>query len=316
MYSGQGSQYYQMGRELFEKNKIFKHYMQQGDKLIHEMIGQSILEHLYNPQKLKSEPFSRLLFTHPTIFIFEYALTQVLLENKIEPNFVLGTSIGEITAGHIANILDLQTSLEITVKQAQIIEEQCQKGAMIAILADQSLYQTKSYLNQRSELAGVNFPTHFVISGEKENIQYITEQLKSEKIAFQLLPIEYAFHSRLMDSAKNSFITWAQRITLNKPIYHLISSAYGKLIEFKKEHVWDCIRLPIIFEETIQKIENQHSAIYIDVGGSGTLATFVKYNIGNNSSSKYLPLITPFGNDENNLANAFKLLSEVDELKI
>ncbi len=307
MYSGQGSHYYQMGKMLFTQNKVFNHYLQSADQLFKEMTGTSVIEHLYSDDKTKSEPFLDLSFSHPSIFMVEYALTQVLLENNIRPSFILGSSIGEIAAGVIAGMLSFAEGLKTIVQQANIMKGHSQEGAMLAILAKPELYQSQSYLNQNSELAGINFPEHFVVSGKKDSVNEIILKLKQDQIAFQLLPVAYPFHSSLIDSAQNLFLDSVQSFNFNPPQLPLISCVQGEIIDsFQPNHLWEMIRMPILFQQTIKKSELRGPALYVDLGPSGTLATFVKYNLEANSKSSFRAIMTPFGNDEKNLESCLE----------
>src|SRR5688572_9620134 len=108
MFSGQGSHYYQMGRELFEQQPIFRHWMQLADSIYQELTGLSIIHELYENGHKKSEPFVRTLLTHPAIFSIEYALGQIILEQGIIPDYVLGTSLGEFAAAVFAGVMTFE----------------------------------------------------------------------------------------------------------------------------------------------------------------------------------------------------------------
>jgi len=90
MFSGQGSQYYQMGKELFILHSTFRKWMLKMDDFVQAQIGTSIIDKIYNEKRGREEQFVRTLWIHPTIFMVEYALTQVLLEEGIKPDYVWG----------------------------------------------------------------------------------------------------------------------------------------------------------------------------------------------------------------------------------
>lgn len=310
MYSGQGSHYYQMGKYLFEQNKIFRHYMQYADKKFIELTGTSVLKNLYDPIKPKSEAFLDLALTHPAIFMVEYALTQVLLENNIYPDFTLGASMGEFAAAVCSHALDFETALQaINVQAKAVIKNSITKGGMLAILTDPHLYQKEAYLFEHSQLAAVNFSTHFVISGKLEELTRITKLLKEKDIASQLLPVSYGFHSTLIDAAETDFLENLSIANSLPMLIPLISCTNVTLLtSLTKQHLWDVIRKPILFQATIEYLEAKQPALYIDVGPSGTLGTFIKYNLGTHSLSKYISLLTPFSEDLNKLTAALKFI--------
>lgn len=291
MYSGQGSQYYQMGKLLFDQNKLFRKYFEETDLAS----GLSIIKNLYDENNKKSLPFLDLAFSHPAIFIIEYAMSQVLLDNNIKPDKVLGTSVGEFAAAVQAGILTFQDALELVIHQAKCIKD-IPEGGMIAILEDVDLFESKAYLKELSQLAGINFQKNFVIAAEKQNIKKIEESLRRDKLTFHILPVKYPFHSSYIDPAKNIFLSKECSLSqANIPLVSCVDSS--SLYSLTPQHFWDIVRLPIQFQKTIQKLEAESSAIYIDLGPSGTLATSVKYNLQPDSNSKFFPILTPFGND-------------------
>src|SRR3954471_5340073 len=97
MFSGQGSQYYQMGKELYEKNAQFKHWMDHCDEIVSPLIQTSLIEVLYRG-KGKSESFDNILYTNPALLCVEYSLFKVLNSMGVQPDFLLGYSLGEIIA--------------------------------------------------------------------------------------------------------------------------------------------------------------------------------------------------------------------------
>lgn len=299
MFSGQGSQYFHMGEELFRHNPTFKHFFEIADKAS----NLSIAKRVFDDQNKKSEPFTDLLISHPAIFILEYALAQTLIENKIQPNAVLGTSVGEIAAAVIAEIISFDDALNCVIQQANLIVKHCKEGSMLAVLHDPVLFEREAYLHEHSQLSGINFPTHFVVSGLKEKIAQIDNQLRQNQIATQLLPVSYAFHSTLIEEAKEPFLKFSETLQLNKPNIPFFSCADAtQLACITSSHFWEVVLKPIYFQKTIKQLESHQPAIYIDVGPSGTLATFVKYNLNEVSQSKYLPILTPYGSGEKNLS--------------
>lgn len=311
MYSGQGSQYYQMGQDLFSKNTIFRASISKADQMHQDMTGFSVLDELYNEQNNKSKIFSETKFTHPAIYMFEYALTQVLLENNIHPDIVLGSSLGELAAATISSAFDFETGLKAVIAQANALE-QCKAGSMLAILSDPSLYQRESYLNKYSELAAVNFSNHFVVSGTLENLQNIVTELNQSNIVSQILPVSQAFHSENIENAKQPFLNAIEPLMLNKAKIPIVSCKNANYItELSKEHFWDVVRYPILFQKTIQLLESQGTFNYLDLGPSGTLATFVKYNLSPNSQSKPITLLSPYGQDVKNLDAVLKLFEKI-----
>ncbi len=230
-------------------------------------------------------------------------------ENNIQPDFVLGASVGEFAAATAAGVIAFEDALYAVTKQAQLLEQDCEPGSMLAVVHDTHLYQAEAYLHDFSELAAINFPSHFVVSGSVANIQKIKNQLVEKNITQLLLPVSHAFHSSLIDNAKTDFLSAIQKISLKNSRVNYISCVHANTFTaFTQDYFWEIIRAQIQFQQAIQNLEQQSAALYIDLGPSGTLATFVKYNLSSTSQSKVLPILTMFGQDKKNLEN---VLSEI-----
>lgn len=310
MFSGQGTQYYHMGRELFENNSVFHHWMCQGNTMAKELLGMSIIDHIYANHFKKSDPFQETLLTHPSIFLIEYALAQTLFALNIKPDYVFGISVGEFASVAIANVLPFDDVLYAAIKQAKVLHANCQLGSMIAIFHDPALFNKSSIIHENSTLVGIPFNTQFVISTKKDAITQIEQFLLERAIAFQTLPVSIAFHSNLIDHAKSIFMQYLQSFQFKIPQISFISGSKARILRMiPNDYLWEVIREPIDIQNNVKRLEeNIGNIAYIDCGPSGTMAAFVKYNLPSQSQSTIFPLLTPFGRDLNNLE---KLQSEI-----
>lgn len=309
MYSGQGSQYYQMGLSFYNENALFRESMLAADQVCRDYLSLSVIENLYSPNAKKSDPLQNILLTHPAILMVEYAMTQVLLENHIQPTKVLGTSMGEFAASTTANVIDFESALQMVIKQAQAFHAYSEQGGMIAILHEQNLYDNEKFLHDYSSLAARNFPTHFVISAKQENLVMIADTLKKKNITYQILPVMQAFHSPWIENVKEQIINVKLDITLQNATLPYISCVNAdRKQQFSFEYYWDIVREPIQFQKAIEFLETQSPAYYLDLGPSGTLATFVKYNLQPQSISQFAAIMNPYGSDSKNLAAIIEAL--------
>lgn len=296
MFSGQGSHYYQMGRDLFDKQQVFRYWVQSADEIFQALTGLSFINELYHKSYQKCYPFTRTLFTHPAIFSIEYALGQLLYSQGMKPDYVLGASLGEFTAAVFAKIISFETALSSIIKQAQIIEDNCLPGQMLAILQSAYLYKIDSFIQKQSELAATNFDSHFVVSGEPDRLTRLATYLDCQKIVSQKLMVAHGFHSSCIDTAAVPYAQFAGHQSFSIPNISFISCTHAELlINIHPLHFWDAIRLPIQFQRTIQMLESKNNYFYFDLGPSGTLANFIKYNLTAHSSSETTALMTMSG---------------------
>lgn len=302
LFSGQGSQYYHMAKELFAQHPVFRKWMLRLDGITYEVLGKSVLEQLYNKKKQIHERFDRTLYTHPAIFMVEYALAQVLSESGIHPDYVLGASMGEFASAAVAGIMGVEEIFEALLKQAELFESHCPEGGMLAIIHDSTLYSATPLIYENVELASVNFDSHFVVSGRNNKLKSIESFLKEKGIIYQELPVSYGFHSSLIDPAATFYTDFLEKYSCQKPQIPLVSGLNGKILtRLPKDYFWSIARKPVQFPKAIQALEKTQCCIYLDLGPGGTLANFTKRNLDNDSHSESHAMITPFNQELKNL---------------
>lgn len=301
MFSGQGSQYFHMGQELFEKNNSFRDWMIKLDDIVRRSSGKSVIETLYFGVDEKGDPFDRTLLTHPAIFMVEYSLAQTLIHVGIRPDIVLGVSVGSFAAATVAGFVEAEDALIAVMQQAVALEEYCEPGGMIAVLADPALF-AEDFFRGCSELAAINFSSHFVVSARRAGLMEIEAVLRKHNISYQRLPVSFPFHSQWIDKAKAPFESFMRSIRYKQNQLPLVCCDQAVLLSsLPTNYFWNVVRQPIRFRETAERLERQGARRYIDVGPAGTLATFLKYGIPATTKSVVHAILTPYGRDQKNL---------------
>jgi acyl transferase domain-containing protein len=300
-----------MGRELYETNIIFQHWLSKINHIIQQNAGINILEEIYNPAIHKSTVFDKLSYTHLAIFMVEYSLARVCIENGIEPDYVLGASLGEFVSAAITGILSLEEVLECLLIQSALIQSDCRPGSMTAIVHNPELYKQTSVIHDYFELAAINYSSHFIISGNHhDELVTVEAYLKSEGIVFQTLPVRYGFHSANIEPIAKEYKEKLSNLTFNNPQIPFISCvSAGSIDDINSEHFWNVLRQPIDFQKTIQRLEADNQFLYIDLGPSGTLGNFVKRNLASGSESNVYTILTPFGQDARKLKKVIESLN-------
>lgn len=181
MFSGQGSQYNKMGLELYDANPVFRQTMDLLDGSFRELTGKSVVEELYHNTKRKGSRFDDIFYTHPAVFMVQYALAEALIAAGVRPRHVLGVSLGEYVAMAVAKVLPPERALKLIVQQVELLKLTCTTGAMIAILDNERLYHEHTALNENAELIAVNYDKHFTVACSREQAANIQQFLK-EKI--------------------------------------------------------------------------------------------------------------------------------------
>lgn len=299
MFSGQGSQFSGMGRDLYETEPVFRECMERCDRLARPWINASLTETIYNCDG--SAAFDDTHLTHPAIFAVQWSLARTLLARGHRPDVLVGYSLGEMVAHIVAESISLETGLELLHRHASLMESATPEGGMLAILGKAEELKAQWADIPDVWISAWNFETHFVVSGTTHALDQLEGRLEVEKITRQRLPIRRAFHSPLMEPAKTEFQTWIATVRPAAPKFDIVSSATTDR-STGLDGLWTATREPVEFQRTIRRLEAESpdGCAYVDLGPSGTLATFVKY-LRVAPRSAFFPIITPWGGAEKNI---------------
>lgn len=307
MFSGQGSQYFHMGRWLHDNHAPFRACLRELDAFYAASFGTRVLEALFDPQRKASEAFDRTALSHPAIVMIEYALARSLIDEGIEPDLVLGASLGTFTAAAVVGAMSIHDALRATHAHAQAIERDCEPGGMVAVLAPPALFD-EAFLRGASELAAVNFDGHFVVSAPAAACAAIERELVRREIACQRVAVSFAFHSRWIDAGRGGFEQAVRGLALAPCSRPLVCCDLAvPLARLHPGQFWDVTRHPIRFPAAVARLEKDGPCRYLDLGPSGTLATFLRYLLPAGSASTALPVLTPYGQEARNWAQALAL---------
>ena len=309
MFSGQGSQSYHMMDEVFDAEPGFQHWMHQLDEIAEERLEMSILEMIYDPARKRYDPFDRLLYSHPALFMVQYALGRTLMDQGVKPDLLLGASLGEWVALALAEVLSVEDALALVIEQARIFENLAPGGGMLAILDDPGIFHRRPELSGACEMAGINFDRHFIVSGLIEEIMAADKALAKDGISCQPLPVRHGFHAPPIAACEPAFRHMLAGQSFAEPKIPIMSSTLAApLIQVNASYLWSVARQPIRFRDSVLALETQQDSLFMDLGPSGTVATFVKYNLKPSTGSRSLSIGTPFGCDMDVL-KAIKRLS-------
>lgn len=286
-----------MGRELYERDPGFRAVMRHADQIVHAYCGESILATVFAGDKGRHIALDRLLYSHVAIFMVEYALAKTLIDRGVRADMVLGASLGAFAAATVAGCVDMDTALSAVLEQAITLEAHCQAGCMMAVMGERDRFLSLELL-ALCEHGASNFASHSVVALPESNLAAVEAYLRERGLVFQQLPVRFAFHSRWIDEAGTRYQSFLQRLAMRQLELPFVCCATGETLQtFPPNYFWSVVREPILFQQTIQKLESQESYRYIDLSPNGSMATFLKYALAVDSKSEVRSILSSFGGD-------------------
>lgn len=274
MFPGQGSQYPNLGRELYQTEAVFREEMNRCREILKPILNEDIISVLYpeNPQAGDEGRIYETALTQPVIFSVEYALATLLMKWGLKPCRMIGHSVGEYVAACLAGVFSLEDALTLVARRGQLMQEMAE-GAMLSVPLGEA--ELTPWLTSQLSLAAVNGPALCVVSGPQAAIEALEEQLEEKRITSSRLPVSHAFHSAMMEPALPKFREQVRRIQLSALKIPYVSNVSGTWIttgEAMSPDYWvSHLRNPVRFSQGLIKLLETGPNVFIEVGGGRTL---------------------------------------------
>jgi len=280
MFPGQGAQYVQMGKELYETEPRFRQQIDHCCLILKPHLGIDLRSLLYpndTENEAAAEQLKQTHITQPALFVIEYALAQLWISWGISPQAMIGHSIGEYVAACLAGVMSLEDALTLVAMRGRFMQ-QLPSGSMLSIPLPEA--EVKTLLNENLSLAASNAPSSCVVSGNHAAIDVLYEQLIAQGIQCRRLHTSHAFHSQMMTPILEPFIQEVKKVKLNPPQIPFICNVTGTWItaeEATDSHYWaKHLRQTVCFSAGITQLLQEPNRILLEVGPGRTLCTLVK----------------------------------------
>jgi len=285
MFPGQGSQYVEMGWGLYLKEPAFKEDMDRCFEILKPLLGYDIKEIIYpkisvseSSREEMTKKIHQTEIAQPILFMFEYALAKQLMRWEIQPDAMIGHSIGEYTAACVAGVFSLEDALSLVAMRGKLMQ-QLPPGRMVSVPQPQE--KVKSLLTGELSLAAVNSSSLCTVSGPPAAVDSFEKRLNEKGYESRILHTSHAFHSKMMDAILDEFKKEVEKITRHQPHIPFISNLSGQWItgeQAQSPRYWaHHLRKTVLFSRGINELLKEHH-VFLEVGPGKTLSTFVKKN--------------------------------------
>jgi acyl transferase domain-containing protein len=280
LFTGQGAQYVNMARGLYEEEPTFREHVDLCSNLLEDELGFDLRTTLFpDPEDVPqaSERLQETRITQPALFTVEHALARLWMDWGVAPSAMLGHSIGEYVAACLSGVFSLEDALAVVAARGRLMQS-LPAGAMVAVPLSEA--DLGPLLGESLSVGAFNAPSMSVVSGPTEALERFVRECEEREIACRRLRTSHAFHSSMMDPILEPFEELVAQIDLAPPTIPFISNVTGTWItaaEATEPRYWaNHVRSPVRFTEGANELLADPDRVFLEVGPGNTLVSLTR----------------------------------------
>ena len=275
LFPGGGAQYAGMARDLYAARPEFREALDDCSRIYEARTGRPLAECILEGEGTLDQPSIAL----PALFAVEYAMARTWLAWGVEPDAMIGHSLGEYAAACVAGVFSLEDAIDIVMCRGRLFDT-LQPGSMLSVPLPASALTDR--LSADLSIAAINRDDQCVVSGADDAVQALADALSAEGVETRRVHIKVAAHSTLVEPILAEFREQVQRITLHKPQRAFLSNLTGDWIaedqatdpEYWVRH----LRSTVLFADGISRLMEDPERIFLEVGPGQVLSTLARQN--------------------------------------
>jgi acyl transferase domain-containing protein/NAD(P)-dependent dehydrogenase (short-subunit alcohol dehydrogenase family)/acyl carrier protein len=287
LFTGQGSQYLAMGRQLYNASPCVREAFDRCAAALSGHMDRPLLDVMFGSD---AGLIDNTAYAQPALFVLEYALAALWKSWGVVPTAVLGHSVGELAAATVADAMSLEDGLRLVAARGRLMQALPRTGAMAAVFADAAtVTSAMNECRDRVAIAAINGPQHVVISGDADAISAILADLADRGVSHVKLRVSHAFHSPLLDPMLDDLEAAARTVQSRPLSCELISNVTGAPVKgaLSPSYWRQQARQPVQFLAAIRQLPALGIDLALELGPAPTLTGLVERS---DSAGQLIPI--------------------------
>jgi microcystin synthetase protein McyD len=276
LFSGQGAQISGMGKSLYEVEPVFKKAIEASAAILDPLLGRSLTAVMFDG----GADLDQTEFAQPALVAFEISMAALLAEWGVEPEAMIGHSLGEYAAAYVSGAASLEEILRLVALRGQLMQALPKGGAMAAVMAGAEKIADVLAAHPDVSLAAENGPSATTVSGVASSVQAVCEALDAQGIAFRPLNVSHAFHSPLIEPMLGAFQDAAARIDWQPPRIPVIGNVDGcEVARFDADYWVRHARAPVAFKAGMKRLAALGCDSFVEIGPQTVLSALGRASV-------------------------------------